>query len=428
MVEVIPDPAAPTVKRRWFSGALWDNRDFARLWWAQSVSQIGSQISVVAIPLIAIQTLGVGPQGMGLLQALSRLPFLLYLFAGVWVDRTARRPVLIATDIGRGALLLSLVIGGITHTLSLWLLAVVITASMTLSVWFETAYMSLLPSFVDREHLMAANTRLETSRSGAQAVGPALGGAMVQLLTAPVAVAIDAVSFGASALFVGRMRVAEPRATRESLKVRGILAELGDGLRHIFGHELLRPLLIAIAISNLVWASELSLYFIFLVNTVGLTASLIGLTLAAAGPGAVVGSLLASWIRTRFGPATAIIGGLTIFACAAQLIPLAVENTVLAVTMLMVAGFLMAAGGQICAVNVLTLRQSVTPNELQGRVNASFRFFALGISPVGALAGGFIGSHLGLRAAMFVSVLGMFLAPLVLLTTPVRRAGRGESS
>jgi MFS family permease len=165
-------PAPPAHLRRWLSGGLWANRDFARLWWAQTVSQFGSQVSVVAFPLIAIQTLHAGPTDMGVLGALGRLPFVLYLAVGVWVDRTRRRPVLSSTDLARAALLLVVVVCGLAGALSPWLLGAVLFCSMLLGVWFDIAYMSFLPTLVDRRELMAGNVRLETSRAGAQAAGP----------------------------------------------------------------------------------------------------------------------------------------------------------------------------------------------------------------------------------------------------------------
>jgi MFS family permease len=417
---------ATTQRRRWALGELWANRDFTRLWWAQTISQFGSQVSAVAIPLIAIQTLHAGPTAMGVLGALARLPFLLYLAAGIWVDRTRRRPVLISTDLARAALLLVLVVGGLTDSLSLWLLGIVVSGSMLLTVWFETAYMSYLPSIVDRSQLMAGNVRLETTRAGAQAAGPGVGGLLVQLLTAPIAVLADAVSFVFSAVLVRRIGAEEkPPEPANGQGMRGLLADLSEGLRFVAGHRLLRPLAVAIGVSNLAWAAELVLFLIFLARTIGLPAGLIGLTLASSGPGAVVGSMVAGRVRARYGESGAIIGGLTLFAAAALLIPMAPAAAAVAVPLLVVSGFAMSVGGQICAVNVLTLRQSVTPDRLLGRVNASFRFVALGLSPLGALAGGLLGSAIGLRLALFVSVAGMFVAPLVLLPTPVRTAGRG---
>lgn len=419
--------ARPKASRRWFADDLWRNRDFTRLWWAQTWSQLGSQVTVVAIPLLALITLNAGPQAMGVLQALGRLPFLLYLFAGVWVDRTRRRPVMIVTDLGRGAILVAVLATGVTHTLTLWMLGVAVLLSMLLTVWFDTAYMTVVPSLVERTHLMGANTRLETSRSTAQAVGPAVGGALVQAITAPVAVAADALSFVASAVLVRRIKTVESPPAHETLTVRAVIGSLTEGLRYVFTHRQLRPLAIALAINNLAWAAELALYFIFLVRTVHLSPALIGLTLAAAGPGAVIGSMLAGRVRAWWGPAAAIIGGLGVFAVAALLIPFAAGGTAVEVIMLMAAGFFMSAGGQVCAINVLTLRQSVTPDRLLGRANATFRFVALGISPIGSLGGGLLGAAIGLRAALFVSIGAMFLAPLIVASTTVRDAGRVEA-
>jgi predicted MFS family arabinose efflux permease len=419
--------ADPRASRRWFADDLWRNRDFARLWWAQTWSQMGSQVTVVAIPLIALITLNAGPQGMGVLQALGRLPFLLYLFAGVWVDRTRRRPVMIAADLGRGAILVAILATGVTHTLTLWMLGAAVLLSMLLTVWFDTAYMTVVPSLVERAHLMSANTRLETSRSAAQAIGPAVGGALVQALTAPVAVAVDALSFVASAALVRRIKTVEDPPAHETLTVRSVFGSLIEGLRYVFSHRLLRPLAIAIAVNNLAWAAELALYFIFLVRTAHLSPALIGLTLAAAGPGAVVGSMLAGRVRRWRGTASAIIGGLGVFAIGALLIPFAAGGVAVEVVMLMAAGFFMSAGGQVCAINVLTLRQSVTPDRLLGRANATFRFVALGMSPLGSLGGGLLGAAIGLRTALFVSIGAMFLAPLIVLFSPVREAGRVEA-
>lgn len=414
----------PAPRRRFFADPLWRNHDFARLWWGQTLSQIGSQVSVVAVPLIALYTLNAGPGAMGALGAVGRLPFLLYLFAGVWVDRTRRRPVMITTDIGRALVLAAILAAAVTHHLTIWWLGAGIAVSMLLTVWFDTAYMTAVPSLVERTQLMGANTRLETSRSAAQAAGPAIGGVLVQLLTAPVAIAVDAVSFVASAGFVRGVKKPEAAPEHRTLAFRSVMGDLMEGLRYVFGHRLLRPLAVALLINNLAWASELALYFIFLVRGVGLSASLIGLTLAAAGPGAIVGSMLAGRVRAKWGAPTAIIGGLFLFAATAALIPLSAGPTPVKVVTLMAAGFFMALGGQVCAINVLTWRQSITPDRLLGRANATFRFVVLGVSPLGSIAGGVLGSQLGLRPALWVSIAAMFVAPLIVMASAVRTGGR----
>jgi len=334
---------------------------------------------------------------------------------------------MITTDLGRGAILVAVLVTGVTHTLTLWMLGAAILLSMLLTVWFDTAYMTVVPSLIERDHLMSANTRLETSRSAAQAAGPALGGVLVQALTAPVAVFVDALSFVASAALVRRIPTVEQPPAHQVLTIRAVFASLTEGLRYVFTHRLLRPLAIAIAVNNLAWAAELALYFIFLVRSVHLSPALIGLTLAAAGPGAVIGSMLAGRVRAWWGARRAIIGGLGTFATAALLIPFAAGGTAVEVVMLMAAAFFMSAGGQICAINVLTLRQSVTPDRLLGRANATFRFVALGISPLGSLGGGLLGAAIGLRGALFVSVGAMFFAPLIVAVAPMHKAERAEA-
>jgi MFS family permease len=418
------DPGGRSWTGRFRRGA-WADPDFLRLWIGQTASQFGSQVTLVASPLVAIVVLHVDATQMGLLGALGRLPFLLYVVAGVFVDRMRRRPVVIGTDIARGVLLLTIPAAALLHVLSFWLLAGVVFAAMLLTVWFDIAYMSYVPGLVNRTNLMQANTIMESSASTAQIAGPGIGGVLVQVLTAPYAIVADSLSYLVSAFAVWRIRTPEPAAEHDGgVGLRGIASAVGAGLRFVAKDKMLAPLALGIGISNLAWAAELALYVLFMARGLGLSASLIGLTLAAGGPGALVGSMLAGWAQRRIGLSGAIIGGLTLFAASALLIPFAPHQLAFAVPVLMVAAFGMALGGQVCAVNVLTTRQTVTPDALLGRVNASFRFLALGVSPLGSLLGGFLGQAIGLRPALFVAIIGMFLAPLVVLVSPVRGVRR----
>ena len=407
--------------RRPFSAGVWSNRAFVRLWTGQSVSAFGSYISVVAVPLLAIGSLHARAADMGVLGAASRLPFLLYVFAGVFVDRTRRRQVMIGADLIRAALLLLIPVAVLTGVLSLWLLAAAWFAVQALEVWFETASMSYLPSLVERGQLLDANTGLEGSLAAAQTAGPGLGGLLVQAVSAPVALVADAVSFLASAFMVWRIGGGEPApAPAAGPGVRGVLTDVAEGFQFIGSQRALLPLAIAIAVMNVVWAAEVALYVLFLVRDLGLPASLLGLTLAGAGPGALVGTALAGPVQRRVGLSAAIVGGLTTFAVSALLIPAAPAVPAVAVPMLTASGFLMALDGQVCAVNVITARQVLTPDRLQGRVNASFHFLILGLSPAGSVAGGLLGQAIGVRPALLVAVAGMFVAPLLVLASPVR--------
>jgi MFS family permease len=414
------------VLRRLGGGAeVWRHPDFVRLWAGQSISQTGSQVTAIALPLIAVDSLHAGAQAMGVLTAAGRLPYLLYLVAGVWVDRVRRRRLMLGTDLARGTLLLAVPLAAAAHVLSLWVLGTVLVAAVTLSVWFDTAYMSYLPLLIDRRLLLQGNTIMESSNSAAQVVGPSLGGLLVQAISAPGAVIADALSFVASAFSLWRIRHADPApdpAATGRLSLRELIAGMRPGIAFVAHHPILRPLALAIGLSNAAWAAELALYVLYLARGLGLSPALIGLTLAAGGPGALVGSALAGRVQRRIGVSGAVIGGLSVFALAALLIPFAPgHDPAVAVPLLMVAAFGMPAGGQVCAVNVLTTRQLLSPEPLLGRVNASFRFAGLGVSPLGALLGGVLGAAVGLRAALLVAVGGMLLAPLIVAVSPVRR-------
>ena len=421
-----PAPPATSVSRLWSrltrGSELWQHTDFLRLWSGQGVSQIGSQVTVVALPLIAVERLHATASVMGLIGAVGRLPFVFYLIAGVWVDRVRRRRVLLTADLTRGLLLLCIPLSAAVHVLSIWSLAAILFGVMLLSVWFDTAYMSYLPSLVDRRLLMQGNTVMESTRSGAQIVGPSLGGILVQTLSAPAAVIADAASFFVSAFSLSRIKRPDPKPEAEATGFRGITAAIKAGLRFVLKDPVLGPLALAIGISNLVWAAELALYILYLASGLGLAAWIIGVTLAMAGPGALAGSALAGKIQRGIGVGRAIFGGLAVFAVAALLIPLTPAHPAgLAAALLMIAAFGMSAGGQICVVNVMTTRQMMTPDHMLGRVNASFRLVGLGVSPLGSLLGGALGAAFGLRTGLLVAVLGMFIAPLIVLLSPVRR-------
>lgn len=333
---------------------------------------------------------------------------------------------MLTADLARGILLLAIPLSAAVHALTLWTLGAVLFAVMLLSVWFDTAYMSYLPSLVDRRLLMQGNTVMESTRSGAQIIGPSVGGTLVQLLTAPAAVIADAATFFVSAVSLGRIRRAEPKPAADPAAggggVRGMTAAIRVGLKFVVRDRVLGPLALAIGVSNLVWAAELALYILYLARGLRLAAWLIGLILAAAGPGALAGSALAGKIQRRIGAGGAITGGLALFALAALLIPTVPARPVgLATALLMVSGFGMSAGGQICVVNVMTTRQLMTPDHLLGRVNASFRLVGLGVSPLGSLLGGWLGAVLGLRDGLYIAVLGMFAAPLIVLFSPASR-------
>lgn len=401
---------------------VWHNQDFRLLWAGQSVSMLGSQVTSVAVPLLAVVTLHASIAQMGVLGTVIRLPFLLYLVAGVWVDRTRRRRILISTDLARGILLLSIPVAALTHVLTLPFLFVVTFTVMLLGVWFDTAYLSYVPALVDRGELTTANSVMEASSSAAQIAGNSLGGFLVQLLTAPIAIVTDSLSFFISGVAVWRIRKPEPPvAARPGSGLRDVLSSTAAGLRFVFHNRVLAPLALAIGIFCLAGAAEAALYVFYLAKVLHLGAGVIGLTLAAGGPGAVAGAALAGKAQRTLGIGTTIISALTLFAVAACLIPLAPTDRATAVPMLLAAGFLMGVGWQLCNTNVITTRQMIAPPELIGRVTASFRFMAFGTAPFGSILGGLLGVTLGARGGLVAAVAGLLLAPAVVLASPVRR-------
>ena len=396
-----------------FSASVWRNRDFVLLWSGQAFSQFGAYASSVVVPLLAIETLHAGSSELGVLGLLRQLPLALYLVAGVWVDRVRKRPTMVAATLIRSALLLAIPVEAALGLLSVALLGVTLFLAATLSVWFDTAYRSYLPMLVDSEHLVEGNSRIESARASAQLTGPGIGGVLVQAVTAPIAVVLDGLALLGSALMIARIRYPEPRPETAKRGVRGVWTDLLEGLRFLAGDSVLRPLAVAIAVCNFAWAAEGTLYVIFLVPVLGLPASLVGVTLIGTGVGAVVGALAAPRVAARVGVSGAIITGLTLFAIGTLLIPLTPPILAVATPLLMLAGFTMSLGGQVCSVNVVSLRQGITPDRLQGRVNGSFWFFTYGPAPIGALLGGLAATAVGARAALFGTVAVMLVSPLL---------------
>jgi predicted MFS family arabinose efflux permease len=415
-----------TTARRPFSAAVWRNRDFVKLWSGQACSQFGAYVSTMVVPLLAIETLHAGASDLGLLGFLQRLPALLYIVAGVWVDRMRKGPTMVITNLARAVLLLMLPVWAALGVLSIGLLGATLLVSAVLTVWFDTSYMSLLPGLVGREHLVEANSRMESARATAQLTGPTIGGLLVQAVTARIAVILDGLAVLCSVFLFSRIRYREPepepRAASGARGWRRARAELGEGLKFLLRHRVLGPLMRAVAIGNIAWSAELTLYVIYLVSTLHLPESLTGLTLIGTGPGAIVGALAAGPVGRRIGPGGAIISGCALFAVAMLLIPLTPPAIAVALPMLIAASFLMAAGGALSAINAESLIQAATPNQLLGRVNGSFRFLTVGFWPLGALAGGLLGGAIGPRAALVAAVATMAIMPVLVWFSPVRRA------
>src|SRR4051794_28020672 len=290
------------------SSGLWHHPDFLKLWVGESISLVGSQITSLALPLVVVVVLDAGPLQMGALGAAQYAPFLLFgLIAGVWLDRVRRRPILVWTDIGRAALLASIPISAALGLLRIDQLYVVAFGTGVLTVFFDVAYHAFLPSLVRREELVEGNSKLELSRSVAQIAGPGLGGGLVQFLTAPVAVAVDSVSYLSSALSLALIRT--PEAPPESRETRSVRAEIAEGVRLVLGNPVLRANAGCTGTWNLFSSAIQAVFILYATHDLGLAPATLGVVLAASGPGALLGALVASWSARRLGVGPTIIFG-----------------------------------------------------------------------------------------------------------------------
>jgi MFS family permease len=398
--------------------SLWRHRDFLLLWVGETVSQVGTMVSHLAIPLLAATALGATPWDMGLLVAAEHGAFLFVgLPAGVLLDRVRRRPVMIAADLVRFALLASIPVAWALGVLTFAHLLVVALLAGVATVFFDVAYQSVLPAVVGRAGLVEGNAKLESTRAAAHATGPALGGGLVQLVGAAAAVLLDAVSYLVSAAFLLRMRTREAVPARDP--ARSLRAEMAEGLRYVLGHPLLRPIALTTGTGNLFSGVLAAVSVLFLARELGQPPALIGLVLAAGSAGGVLGAFTAGrWIRGR-GQARTIVTSLLVTGPFALVLPLTTPGAGLGWFALGTAA--VAYGSVVYNVAQVSFRQSVCPDRLLGRMNASIRFLVWGTIPIGGLLGGALGELLGLRATLLVTAVGLVLSPVWVVASPLRR-------
>jgi MFS family permease len=410
----------------WPQGGLWRHADFLKLWSAETVSQFGWQVSGLALPFVAIVTLDVSAFEVALLGVVEFAPFILVtLPAGVLVDRLPRRPILIAGDFARAILLVTIPIAYAFDLLTIWQLYAVGFAVGVCTVFFDVAYQSYLPSLVNRDQLVEGNSKLEISRSAAQIGGPGLAGVIIEILTAPVAVLADAVSFVASGLFVLGIRKREPRPepAEPGEKGPGMKAELMEGLRYVLGHRLLRWIAASTATYNFFGNLMFAILLVYVVRDLGMSAGVVGVILAVGNVGFLLGALTATRISNRIGVGRAIVAAQA-GSFATLLIPLAPQDADGAIPFLVAALTVGGFGVVVYNVTQLSLRQAITPERLQGRMNSVMRFIVWGVIPLGNLAGGAIATLYGLRTAIWIGAIGSCLAALPVLLSPVRSVVR----
>ncbi|MBS2962955.1 MFS transporter [Actinocrinis puniceicyclus] len=398
-------------------GSVFGNRDFRSMFIAAAASRFGTQISYLAVPLLAIQALHAGAGAVGLLTTLATLPYLLIgLPAGAWVDRMRRRPVQITADLLRMALFGTLPLAAALHVLTLWQLYTVVLFSGCATVFFEVASQSYLPFVVGRPGLVAANARLASLTAVSQVAGRGVGGFLIQAITAPFAIAIYAGCYLWSALWLLRIRSAEPQSgpRREARLWR----EIGEGLRFVLGHPLLRPIALSATLTNLSVQISVVMLPVVFVRQLGLSDGVLGLYLTSGGAGVFLGTSCARAIGRRLGNGRAM----WIIGVASTPLVFALPFIGRGALLWLAALAWLATTFQVGVNNVLqvSFRQRATPDELLGRMNATMRFLLTGALAVGSGIAGLIAQYLGLRTVLWVGAVGLALAWVPCFLSPLR--------
>ncbi len=421
---------------------LWRNHNFLSLWTSETISQFGSQFTGLALPLTAIIILNANSFELGILNFAGTIPWLLFgLLVGVWVDRHRKQRIMVTSNILRGSLLALIpivaVLGMITRVGIIFLYTVSFFVGF-LQVFFDVTYQSFLPSLVRRDQLVEGNSKLQASASTAQVTGPTLAGVVISIITAPIAIAIDACSFFASAFALGRIEHEE--VIDEKARKTSVRSDIREGLGVVLSDHRLRMIAGSTGTSNFFSTALGSIVLLYMVlpspaglgvalNLAGVTA---GLIFSVGSIGAIVGVVFATRIARRIGVGPAIVISMVIGGLGA--IPYFTSGSLTASPLFSVGGlpinlnmllimagqFLTFIGVVVYNINQVSLRQAIVPIRLQGRMNASMRFLVWGTIPLGALTGGTLGTILGLRTAIGIAVVGGALAFLWVLLSPVR--------
>jgi MFS family permease len=393
--------------------------DFQRLWFGQSISQIGTHLSLVALPVLAVESLHANEGQMGVLTACGTLAFLLVgLPAGAWVDRWHKRRVLVAGDVLRALLYGWVPLAWWLGILTLWQLFAVATLAGVGTVFFDVAYQSYLPHLVEGEDLVSGNARLQASESVAQVAGPAAAGGLLRVVSAPFLIGLDALSFLASALFVSRIRRPETTPARDER--RPLRTEVAEGLGFVLRHPLLRQIIACTALINLFSSMAVALYVLFVLRDLGLTTGVLGLVFSAAAVGGLLGALTSGWVTRVVGAGRTIPVTALLMAPATALDPLAaLVSGPWPVVLLISGGVLYSAFLVIYNITQISYRQRACPPKLLGRMNASMRFIGWGALPIGALIGGLLGAEFGILPVLWLTVAGAALSALPVVFSPL---------
>lgn len=404
--------------------SLWRHPDFVRVWSAAAVSILGSQITIIALPFIALTMLGASVFQVSLLAAVEMLPFLFFtLPAGAWLDRVRRRPVLVAADIGRGLALLTIPAAYILDSLTIEQLFVVAFVTGTFSAFFDIADASYLPAILDRDDLVDGNANLQISYSVAQIGGPTLGGNLIAVMAAPFAIAVDALSFFVSGGFISSIRRRETKPERRvdaSGQPTSMVAEVAEGLRYVLGNGYLRAIAASTGTTNLFGAALFGVFPVLIWHELKLPPAFFGTVMGLASVGFLAGAAVSSRLPNRIGLGRTIVLATALGPPAFLLLTLTPASLNVAAVTLFVGWFVAGMSQVIYNVAQVSLRQAITPSDMQSRMNATMRFIVWGTLPVGSLLGGVMATLLPVRAALVIAAVASSAAILPLLLSPLR--------
>ena len=400
--------------------SLWRHHDFLKLWAADALSQAGTVVTALALPLLVIKVLDATPFEVGLLTTFEFLAFLVVgLPAGAWVDRMRRRNVLWTTDLLRAALFGSIPLAWWLDVLALPQVYAVALAAGVCTVFFDVAYQSYLPFLVGRDHLVEGNAKLQGTQSVSQVAGPPIAGLLIQVLTAPYAILVDALSFLWSAIWVGSISSREPKQARSA--DRHLLREVREGLSFVLGNRPLRSIAACTGSSNFFSNVQAVALVVILADEAELnfSAGAIGLIFSASAVGGLIGALVAKRFAGWVGQGPAIWVPIAVAGLFGLVVPFVDRGWVL----VPVVASMFVTGVAVVVYNItqVSFRQQLCPERLLGRMNATMRFLVWGTIPVGGFVGGVLGSTIGLRATLWVAAAGLALSFLPVFLSPLRR-------
>jgi len=409
--------------QRWFNRAfqgLWRSPDFRRLWTSLTITAFGAQITNLALPLTAALLLQATPFQMGVLVALETLPFaLVSLHAGVLLDRVRKLPIVIAADLGRGIALLAIPVAAFTHVLSIEILYAVGFLCGVQNVVGGAAYQVLLAQLAGRKRLVEANAKITLGETSSALIGPGIAGLLIQALTAPFAIVLDALTFFTSALMLRRV---EARKDVIHMTNRGsVWAEIHEGLLLVWRSRTLFALALVAGLWQVLHHMQIAVLILFATRELGLSAGSIGVAYMFGGVGCVIAAANAERLSNRFGVGSIIVYGLLLTAFGWQAFGLVSGPPWAATLALGLAMLVFDFGAVLYGINYLALRQAITPDRLLGRMTATMRFCTVAAAPLGSLIGGALATGIGLRATLLVvGALGLALAIGAMTSSPFR--------